>query len=134
MPGRARRYALAVNSYSDLAASTQQTTGAVAGIVFYVLLAVALWRVFSKAGWPGILALIPVVNLFVLVKIAGMSAWLGLLYLVPIVQVVFSIVVAFGVGKRFGRGGLFSFFLLWLFSIVGYFILGFGSATYRKTA
>ncbi len=122
-----------MNSYSDLAVSTEQTTGTVVGIVFYVLLAVALWRVFSKAGWPGILALIPIVNVFVLVKIAGMSAWLGLLYLIPIVNVIFALVVAFGLGKRFGRSGAFSFFLLWLFSIVGYFILGFGSSTYRKT-
>ena len=27
-------------------------------------------------------------------------------------------------------GGAFSFFLLWLFSVIGYLILGFGSATY----
>ncbi|GAB2844433.1 DUF5684 domain-containing protein [Microbacterium insulae] len=104
----------------------------VVAIVWYVLVAVALWRVFSKAGYPGILAIIPIVNLFVLVKIAGYSAWLTLLYLIPIVNLVFSIMVALRVGRGFGKGGAWSFFLLWLFSFIGYFILGFGQATYTK--
>ena len=29
----------------------------VVGIVLYILVVVALWKVFSKAGWPGILAI-----------------------------------------------------------------------------
>lgn len=104
----------------------------VVGLIFYILTVVALWKVFSKAGYPGILAIIPIVNFFILVKIAGYSAWLGLLFLIPIVNVVWSIIVAIRVGKGFGKGGAWSFFLLWLFAFVGYFILGFGRATYTK--
>jgi Family of unknown function (DUF5684) len=106
----------------------------IVGLIFYVLTVVALWKVFSKAGYPGILAIIPIVNFFILVKIAGYSAWLGLLYLIPIVNIVWSIIVAIRVGKGFGKGGAWSFFLLWLFAFVGYFILGFGKATYTKPA
>ena len=47
--------------------------GAVLALTYYVLLAVAMWRVFSKAGYLGILAFIPVVNWFIQVKIAGFS-------------------------------------------------------------
>lgn len=104
----------------------------IVGLIFYVLVAVALWKVFTKAGYPGILAIIPIVNLFILVKVAGFSAWLGLLYLIPIVNIVFSIIVALRVGRAFGKGGAFSFFLLWLFAFVGYFIVGFGDAKYTK--
>lgn len=106
-----------------------QTYG-IFGIVWYVVVAIALWRVFTKAGYPGILAIIPIVNLFVLVKVAGYSAWMTLLYIIPIVNIVFSIFVAIRLGERFGKGGAFSFFLLWLFSVIGYLILGFGSASY----
>jgi hypothetical protein len=106
------------------------TTSWIVGVVIYILMVVALWRVFSKAGWPGILSIIPIVNVFILVKIAGYSAWLGLLYIIPIVNVIFGIVVAISLGRRFGKGGAFSFFLLWLIPIIGYFILGYGSATY----
>lgn len=104
------------------------------GLIWYVLVAVALWKVFSKAGYPGILAIIPIVNVVILVKIAGYSAWLTLLYLIPIVNIVWSIIVAVRVGKGFGKGGAWSFFLLWLFAFIGYFIIGFGRATYTKPA
>lgn len=106
-----------------------QTYG-VFGIIWYVIVAIALWRIFSKAGYPGILAIIPIVNIFILVKVAGYSAWMTLLYIIPIVNIVFSIFVAIRLGQRFGKGGAFSFFLLWLFSFIGYLILGFGSAAY----
>ena len=107
----------------------------VIGFLWYVLVAIALWMVFVKAGYPGVLAIIPIVNLFILVKIAGFSAWMTLLYLIPIVNIVFSIIVALRVGRGFGKGGAWSFFLLWLIPFVGYFILGFGSkATYTKPA
>jgi hypothetical protein len=81
------------------------------------------------AGW---LAIIPIVNLFVLTKIAGFSYWMGLLYLIPIVNIILHIIVALRVGKGFGKGAAFSIFLLWLFSFIGYLILGFGSDTYDK--
>ncbi len=102
-------------------------------LVVYVLLVIALWRTFSKAGYPGWLAIIPIVNVFVLVKVGGLSAWWGLLYLVPVVNIVLAIVVALRVGKGFGHGAVFSVLLLWLFSIVGYFIVGFGSDTYDRS-
>jgi len=100
--------------------------------LWYVLVALAMWLVFKKAGWPGVLALIPIVNVFILVKIAGMSAWWALLYLIPIVNIVFGIVVAVKVGAAFGKGGAWSFFLLWLIAFIGFFILGFGDAKYTK--
>jgi hypothetical protein len=106
-------------------------TGVLA-FLWYVLVAIAMWMVFAKAGWPGILALIPVVNVVILVKIAGYSGWMSLLYLIPIVNVVFSIIVAIKVGAAFGKGAAWSFFLLWLIAFIGYFMIGFGDATYTK--
>ncbi|WP_314504856.1 DUF5684 domain-containing protein [uncultured Microbacterium sp.] len=107
------------------------TTG-ILSFLWYVLIAIALWMVFKKAGWPGVLALIPIVNIVILVKIAGLSGWWSLLYLIPIVNVVFSIVVAIKLGAAFGKSAVWSFFLLWLIAFIGYFILGFGDATYSK--
>jgi hypothetical protein len=112
--------------------SSLNTTYGLFGLVIYIITVIALWKVFTKAGYPGWLAIIPIVNLFVLVKIAGFSAWLGLLYIIPIVNIIFHIIVSLRVGKGFGKGAAFSIFLLWLFSFVGYLILGFGSATYDK--
>lgn len=106
--------------------------GIIVGIVFYVIVVIALWKVFTKAGYAGWLSIIPIVNAFVLVKIAGYSAWMTLLYLIPIVNVIFHIFVALRIGKGFGQSTVFSVFLLWLFSVIGYLIIGYGSATYDK--
>ncbi|MBS1906318.1 MAG: hypothetical protein JST33_07050 [Actinobacteria bacterium] len=101
-------------------------------LILYVIVAIALWRVFTKAGHPGWLAIIPIVNVIFIVKIAGMSGWWVLLYLIPIVNIVFGIIVAVKLGKSFGKGGAFSFFLLWLLPVIGYLILGFGSSQHRR--
>lgn len=102
------------------------------GVVVYVIVVIALWRVFTKAGYAGWLAIIPIVNTFVLVKIAGFSAWMGLLYLIPIVNIILHIIVSLRVGKGFGKDAVFSVFLLWLLSAIGYLMLGFGAATYDR--
>ena len=102
----------------------------VATIAVYVLLVVASWKIFSKAGRPGILAIIPIVNLIVLIRIVGYSGWLVLLYLIPIANLIFTIVMAVKLGERFGRGLIFSLLWLWLFPIIGYFVLGFGRSRY----
>jgi hypothetical protein len=112
--------------------SALSTTYGVIGLIVYIIVVIALWKVFTKAGHAGWLAIIPIVNLFVLTKIAGFSYWVGLLYLIPIVNIVLHIIVALRVGKGFGKGAAFSIFLLWLFSFIGYLILGFGSDTYDK--
>jgi len=100
------------------------------GFIGYVLVVLALWPVFTKAGKPGWGALIPIYNAYLLVKIAGYHGVLVLLYFIPIVNIVVAIIVAFGVGRAFGKGGAFSFFLLWLLAIIGYFIVGYGSSQY----
>lgn len=119
-------------SYNDALLSAYSGTYSIIAVVFYVLWVVAAWKVFSKAGYPGILALIPIVNVIVLVRIAGYSGWLALLYLVPIVNIVFSILVSIRLGERFGKGVFFSLLLLWLFQFIGFFVLGFGDARYRR--
>ena len=119
------------NGISELYAQIFSGTTGLIALVFYVLVVIGLWKVFTKAGYPGILAIIPFVNVVFLVKIAGMSGWLALLYIIPIVGFIFGIIVAIKLGERFGKGGLFSFFLLFVFPYIGYLIIGFGESRYR---
>lgn len=120
------------NGISDLYASIFSGTSGLIALVFYVAVVIGLWKVFTKAGQPGIFAIIPIVNVIFLVRIAGMSGWFALLYLIPIVNIVFGIIVAIKLGERFGKGGPFSFFLLFVFPYIGYLILGFGDARYSR--
>lgn len=119
------------NGITDLYASIFSGTTGLIALVFYVLVVIGLWRVFTKAGHPGIFAIIPILNVIFLVRIAGMSGWWALLYLIPVVNIVFGVIVAVKLGERFGKGTVFSFFLLFLFPYIGYLILGFGDARHR---
>ncbi len=108
------------------------TTNSLLAFAFYVLMVVALWRIFSKAGYPGWLAIIPIVNAIFLVKVAGFSGWMTLLYLIPIVNIVFHIIVSIRVGRAFGHGWFFSLALLVIFWIIGYLIVAFSDDAYRR--
>lgn len=100
-------------------------------LVIAILLIVAMWRVFTKAGRPGWAAIVPFYNAYVLLKIVGRPGWWLVLLLLPVVNVVFGIIVAIDVARAFGRGPAFGVLLLFLFSPIGYLILGFGNAAYR---
>ncbi|HEX5334392.1 MAG TPA: DUF5684 domain-containing protein [Propionicimonas sp.] len=117
------------NSAAALAASIP---GTIFGIVIGVLMIVALWKIFEKAGEPGWAAIIPFYNTFTLFKIAGLNPWLFLLLLIPFVNIVVGIWAALKLGATFGKSGVWSFFLLVVFSLIGWLILGFGSDSYRK--
>jgi Family of unknown function (DUF5684) len=110
--------------------TTSPVPGIVGGLIGYVLTVIALWPVFRKAGRPGWGALIPIYNSYLLVKVAGLHGATILLYLIPIVNLIFSIVVAVRVARGFGHGGAFGFFLLWLLSIIGYLVIGYGPSRY----
>ncbi len=48
---------------------------AVAGIAIAILLIVAMWKLFKKAGEPGWKALIPIYDVYILYKISGAKSW-----------------------------------------------------------
>lgn len=104
-------------------------------LILAIVAIVGMWKMFEKAKKPGWAALIPIYNMWVLCEIAGKPGWWSLLILVPFVGAfiwfVLSIVVAMDLAKAFGKDSLFGIVALWLFSIVGYLILGFGSAEYK---
>ena len=100
-------------------------------LICYALTIIAGWRVFVKAGKPGWAIIIPIYNIIVLCQIAGKPGWWVILYLIPIVNVIIAIIVAVNLAKAFGKSGAFGFFLLFLFSIIGMFIIGYGKAEYQ---
>jgi len=99
-------------------------------LAIFILVIVGVWKVFTKAGRPGWASLIPIYNLYVLLKIAGKPGWWILLFLIPLVNVVMMIIVAIEVAKVFGKGTGFGLGLAFL-GFIFYPILGFGDATYQ---
>ena len=99
------------------------------GLIFYIVSVIALWKVFSKAGEFGLLAFIPIVNAYVLCKIADGSGWKFILYLIPGVNIVYYILVNIRMAKAFGKSTLFGIGLIFL-NIIFVYILAFGEAEY----
>ena len=119
------------------------SNGGLTGILVIVYIAIivvevaALWKVFVKAGQPGWAAIIPIYNLYVLLKVIGRPAWWLLLFvigvIVPLVGwillVVISIIIAIDLAKSFAKSSGFAvglFFLNFIFVP----ILGFGESRY----
>lgn len=99
--------------------------------VIYILLIIAWWKVFSKAGIPGVLSLIPIVNFFAYVRVAAGSAWKTLFFLIPVFGLVYYCMLPFKLSRSFGKGFGFGLGLLFLTNVF-MLILGFGSAEYVR--
>lgn len=101
--------------------------------VIYVLLIIAMWKIFTKAGKPGWASIVPIYNVIVMFQIIGLNPWLLLLYLIPVVNfvvaIVFSIVQASRLSKAFGKGTGFALGLFFLNPIF-LLMLGFGDSKY----
>ena len=104
------------------------------GVVGYVLLAIGLWQVFKKSGVTPWFALIPIINLWGVLITVKRPWWWLLLWLIPIVNIVIAIIVAVELARKFGKGGVFAFFLLFLFPVIGCLIIGFGQSRYNEYA
>lgn len=99
-------------------------------IVFFI---VTFWKIFAKAGQPGWYAIIPIFNIFILLKIVGRPWWWLILFLIPFVGFIIAIIVTIDLAKSFGKGVGFAIGMI-LLGIIFYPILAFGSAEYQGPA
>ncbi len=93
-----------------------------------IVIIAGVWKVFEKAGEPGWASLIPVYNIFVMLKIAGRPWWWIILAVIPFLNLIL-LIVPFDMAKRFNKGFGFGLGLLFL-GFIFYPILGFGDAEY----
>ena len=100
------------------------------GLLVGLLIIVAMWKVFTKAGQPGWASIIPIYNLYIWCKIVGRPWWWILLMLIPIVNFIVAIVLSIDLAKSFGKGAGFGIGLA-LLGVIFFPILGFGSAQYQ---
>jgi hypothetical protein len=113
------------------------------------------WKTYEKAGRPGWNCIIPFYSGWVLAEIGGKPGWWGLIgsvglgyrinstsdldntafviaAVIGIVSLVFTALIAQGVAQKFQKSTGFAFVLLFL-PFIGYPILGFGPAKYKKS-
>ena len=117
--------------------STQGTApspiSTIIGLLIALVVIVAMWKVFTKAGQPGWASIIPIYNLYIWCKIVGRQWWWILLMLIPFVNFIVCIILCIDLAKSFGKGVGFGIGLA-LLGIIFFPILGFGSAQYQGPA
>ena len=103
------------------------------GLAVAVAFIAGTWKAFRKAGQPGWAAIIPVYNLYIMLKIGDNEWWWLLVILfVPVVNL-YGLYKAFaGVSQAFNQGIGFAFGL-WFLSFIFWPLLGFGDYEYQGT-
>jgi hypothetical protein len=101
----------------------------IVSIIWAVLVIAGWWKIFEKAGEAGWKAIIPIYNLYVMLKIVGRPGWMVIGFLIPFVNLILWVIVMGNLAKSFGKG--FGFVLgLILLNPIFAMILGFGNAGY----
>ena len=101
--------------------------------LFFLLGIIVAWRIFSKAGKPGIACIVPIWNMIVFCQVGGKPGWWFLLYCIPGVNIIIHLLVCIGQAQMFGKGALFGLGL-WFpgTSFIFAMILAFGSAEHES--
>ena len=99
------------------------------GLGICIFFIACLWRLFTKAGEPGWASIVPIYNIFVMLKIAGKPGWWFILLCIPGVNFIISILVGISLAERFGKTAGFGIGLA-LLGFIFLPILAFGDAQY----
>ena len=101
-------------------------------VVFYLFFAYCLARLAKKFGMPMkdafIWAVIPIANIFLLLKLAAKPYWWFVLLLIPIVNIVISILIWMSISEKLGKPGWWGIVigLVPIVNIILFLILVFG--------
>jgi hypothetical protein len=98
-----------------------------------LLMLIANWKVFTKAGKPGWASIVPIYNTMIMLEIVGKPWWWIFLLLIPGVNLIFAIWLLNLLSKSFGQNEGFTIGLLFL-PMIFWPVLGFGSSQYQGPA
>lgn len=97
----------------------------VVGILFLFIGVVAQWKLYEKAGQPGIASIVPVWNIIVFLRVIGRPDKHIFLFLIPIYGQLYMIPkVYFELCNSFGKHTLVDYILIIVFN--GFYILNLG--------
>jgi len=111
--------------------------GGIVLLLFNLLIAgiqiAGMWMVFKKAGHAGWKAIIPLYNLYIMLRIGENAWWWLVLVFIPILNLYALYKIHAGVARAFGRGIGFGLGLTFL-GILFFPLLGFGDYQYHQSS
>lgn len=118
------------DQFAEQFGAAYSATSLIFSLIIYVISAVALMKMFAKAGVTSWYAWVPFLNAYWLMKIATGNGWLFLLALIPCVgSLIVLILLAVKLAPAFGYGGGMIALLIF-FPFIAYLVIGFGSSQY----
>ena len=68
---------------------------AIFSIAFFILMIIANWKIFKKAGEPGWKSIIPIYNVYIMFKIVNMKSWFWWLIVINLCASIMFVVDGF---------------------------------------
>ena len=99
-------------------------------LVILAIVVAGMWKAFEKADEPGWAAIIPIYNVYVMIKISGNEWWWLILLLIPLINIIAFAKISIDVAKAFGQGLGFGLGLFAL-SFIFWPLIGFGDYRYQ---
>ena len=79
-------------------------TGSIIFLFLSVILCfIGIWKLFEKAGRKGWEALIPIYNIYIMVKLTGRPVWWVLLFFIPVINFIIWMGLAIDFAKSYGK-------------------------------
>ncbi len=95
-------------------------------IAISLVMIIAQWKIFSKAGKPGWYAIIPFLNSWIYFEIAGFKGWLSL---IPFANMIFMLLSSYKIALKFGKSNGFAICTV-IFPMICLPILAFSKVTF----
>ena len=116
---------------SEMLASIFSGGTVLIGLILSVICIIAQWKIFTKAGEAGWMALIPILNYYILAKIVYGEGLKFLFGIVPLLQFAYYIAMPVRLGERFGKSLGWCIIFMLILSPIGLLLLAFGSDGYE---
>ena len=97
----------------------------VISFVISIITIVSMWKIFTQNGEKGWKSIIPIYNIYILLRIVGLPSWYLLLYIVPVVNIYALYKTCKGLADLYGKSTGFAI-LCMFFQVICYPILAFG--------
>ncbi len=98
-------------------------------VIFLSIFYIPMWFLHEKANYPGWTSLIPIYNIYILIKIARKPAYWLFFLCIPYINIIFIIWLWNRIAKAFGKNEAFTVGII-LLGIIFIPILALGSSKY----
>ena len=93
-------------------------------IAFYAYFSYSLQVIARKTSTPdGWMAWIPIINIYLMCKIAGRPGWWLILFLIPLINIIIAVILWMGLAEKRGKPGWLG--ILMLIPIINIIIPGY---------